>query len=79
MIARAVISGLIPRPPVVIAGADPQSRCPDSVLRLYRDGAPVGTLRLGPDRAWFTPDTHAAALPAATLDRLQRELDAGAP
>ncbi len=51
------------------------------VLRLYRDGAPVAaaTLRFDAERVWFTPDTHAAALPAATLDRLLKDLDTATP
>ncbi|MES2992879.1 MAG: hypothetical protein V4844_15760 [Pseudomonadota bacterium] len=51
------------------------------VLRLYRDGAPVAvaTLRFDAERAWITPETHAAALPAATLDRLLKDLDAATP
>jgi len=49
------------------------------VLRLYRDGAPFATLRFDAEHAWFTPDTHAAGLPAASVDRLLKDLDGAAP
>jgi hypothetical protein len=49
------------------------------VLRQYRDGAPTATLRFDAEHAWSTPDTHAAALPAATVDQLLQDLDGAAP
>ncbi len=44
------------------------------LLNLYRDGAPVATLRLGDDTIWLAPASQ-AGLPRATITGLKQALD----